>query len=213
MKIRVGCFDLDRTLTVGISGEEHLARALGFEEKVQELERRYATGEINNREVAERNAEHYRGRKRADLDTIIKTTPVIKGIRETVDKLHAEGISVIIGTIDWSFIAECFQQEYGFDASSGVVMGEDPPGTLSGKVARHFEEQDKVSFVEEFCRPRGITLEEVAAVGDSRSDIPLFEKVGLAIALNATPQAREAADLSIESDDLTVALKPILAGR
>jgi len=55
-------------------------------------------------------------------------------------------------------------------------------------------------------------MAEVAAVGDSRSDIPLFRKVGLAIALNATPKAREAAHIALEGNDLTIVLEPILRG-
>jgi phosphoserine phosphatase len=42
----------------------------------------------------------------------------------------------------------------------------------------------------------------VAAVGDSRSDVPLFERVGMSIALNATPDARAAATHALDTEDL-----------
>ena len=56
---------------------------------------------------------------------------------------------------------------------------------------------------------RVISIAEVVAVGDSRSDIPLFGKVGLAIALNATQAACEAAHLSLDGQDLTLILPHI----
>lgn len=202
---------MDRTLTVGTSCDSCLGRALGFADSLLELERAYAAGQMTNREVALRDAENYRGRKRADMIPLIQTVPRIGGIAETVNKLHAEGMTVLLNTIGWAFIAEQFKHEFGFDAVSGVVAGEDPPGTFNGVIERHFDEHDKVTFAEEYCRRKGITMAEVAAVGDSRSDVPLFEKVGLAIALNATPAAREAADLCFDSNDLSVVLGPILS--
>jgi phosphoserine phosphatase len=142
---------------------------------------------------------------------LLQTLPRIGGIGETVKRLHGEGIAVLLNTIGWSFIAEEFQREFGFDAVSGVVAGEDPAGVFNGIIDRHFDEHDKVTFAEAHVGGKGITMAEVAAVGDSKSDIPLFEKVGLAIALNATPAAREAAHVHFESDDLTVVLEPILS--
>jgi phosphoserine phosphatase len=69
-------------------------------------------------------------------------------------------------------------------------------------VARYFDEHDKLCFVEKWCADNGYSMSQVAAVGDSRSDVPLFGSVGLSIALNATPDARRAAMHAFETDDL-----------
>ena len=121
-------------------------------------------------------------------------------------------MAVVIGTITWAFAAEYFQRKYGFDAFSGVVMGESADGILTGKIEKLFDEHDKAAFVESFCRDRAIAMNEVAAVGDSRSDIPLFGQVGLAIALNAIPAARGAAHLSLDGNDLGIVFEPIMSG-
>jgi len=213
VKIRAVSFDLDGTLITGTSGDAHLGRKLGFIDDILEWDRRYVAGEMTEREFAEKDAAHYRGRKRADMEEILKTAPRISGIKETVDKLHGEGLYVLLGTVAWGFVAEYFQKLYGFDATSGSTMTEDPSGVFDGVIMKHFDEYDKAAWVENLCAKRGISMAEVAAVGDSRSDIPLFGKVGLAIALNGTPKARAAAHLSIESKDLTVVLEPILGGR
>jgi phosphoserine phosphatase len=75
-------------------------------------------------------------------------------------------------------------------------------GVLSGAVSRYFDERGKVRFVEEWCAKNGYLMNHVAAVSDSRSDVPLFHRVGLSIALNATPDARAAATNVLDTEDL-----------
>ncbi|HEY5344326.1 MAG TPA: HAD hydrolase family protein [Solirubrobacteraceae bacterium] len=53
----------------------------------------------------------------------------------------------------------------------------------------------------------------VAAIGDSRSDVPLFRRVGMSIALNATPDARAVATYVINTEDLRDVLAPLMADR
>jgi hypothetical protein len=51
--------------------------------------------------------------------------------------------------------------------------------------------------------------------GDSRSDVPLFERAGMSIALNATPDARAAATHVLDTDnlcDVLALLRPVRAG-
>jgi phosphoserine phosphatase len=108
----------------------------------------------------------------------------------------------LVTTVTWKFAAEFFQDRYGLDAVSGCEMEEDENGILQGKVKKHFEAEEKIDFLQSFCLPRGIDLEQCVAVGDSRSDIPLFGKVGLAIALNATADAEAAAHVALRTADL-----------
>ena len=102
----------------------------------------------------------------------------------------------------WRFAAEVLRERYGFVAASGTELGEEPEGVLSGRVSLYFDEHDKRRFVEDWCAARDLRLERCLAVGDSRSDIPLFEAVGFSIALNATPAARAAATVALDTEDL-----------
>ena len=155
MRIRTVCFDLDGTLVIG-TADAHLGRALGFMEDIVEWDRRYVAGEMTAREFAEKDAGHYRGRRRADMVQILKDTPVIAGIRETIARLHSEKMFLMVGTLAWAFAAEHFQKEYGFDATNGCGMGEDSSGAFDGVISNHFDEYDKASWVEELCGKRGI---------------------------------------------------------
>jgi 3-deoxy-D-manno-octulosonate 8-phosphate phosphatase (KDO 8-P phosphatase) len=62
-------------------------------------------------------------------------------------------------------------------------------------VTRYFEGlRDKVPVLEELCRTLGLTADDVAAVGDELVDLPLFHRVGLAVAVaDAVPEVTAAA--------------------
>lgn len=62
-------------------------------------------------------------------------------------------------------------------------------------VTRFFEGlRDKVPVLEELCRGLGLSPEEVATVGDELVDLPLFHRVGLAVAVaDAVPEVKAAA--------------------
>jgi phosphoserine phosphatase len=103
---------------------------------------------------------------------------------ETLQTLSDAETSLLLGTITWSFSAEMLRERHEFAAVSGTEMAAND-GVLSGVVSRYFDEHFKLRFVKEWCTERGYSMSEVAAVGDSRSDVPLFREVGLSIALTA----------------------------
>lgn len=76
-------------------------------------------------------------------------------------------------------------------------------------VKRHFDEWDKLAFVRSHCEANHIELSQCIAVGDSLSDVPLFQAVGFSVALNATAQAQEAATVALDTDSLTDVLEII----
>jgi phosphoserine phosphatase len=167
------------------------------------LERRYAAGKISNSVVAEEQARGYRGVPLPQVVEKLGDIACIDGIDPTLAALRERGVESLLGTVTWRFAAEEFGRRHGFLAVSGTEIDLDPDGVPTGEVRRHFDEWDKLEFVASYCEANGIELAECIAVGDSRSDVPLFEAVGLSIALNATPQAREAASVALDTEDLT----------
>lgn len=206
---RLVCFDLDGTLVRGTSTCQHIADSFGHGDVLRELELNYAQGAISNRIVAETDARHYVGRRIEEIAEVMKTIPLIHGIDEAFSALRTQGLHLILATVTWRFAAKVVAERFKLDAWSGCVMGESASGILDGAVVTHFDEYDKRAFVEAYCAKHGIAMSEVVAVGDSRSDIPLFSAVGYSIALNATKSAREAASCTIDTEDLADVLKLI----
>jgi phosphoserine phosphatase len=52
-------------------------------------------------------------------------------------------------------------------------------------------------------------MQQVVAIGDSRSDLPLFAAVGYSVALNATSDARVAARATADGSSFLTALRAV----
>lgn len=206
---RVVCFDLDGTLVRGTTVSQHLADCFGHGDLMADLERRYATQEISNAEGADQQGLQLAGRHLGEITEALKSIPRIAGIEETLRQLRSKGLDVLLCTVTWKFAAQWFQACYGFGDVCGTEMATDSEARLTGRVTRHFDKYDKRAFVEHYCATRGLPLSSCIAVGDSHADIPLFQVVGFSIALNATPEARAAATVSVDADTLTAILEVI----
>jgi phosphoserine phosphatase len=204
------CFDLDGTLLPSTTVVLHLSKWNGTETALAELERRYAAGEISNADVAYADAANWAGVPVADMHSALEDAVLIDGVEETVATLRSHGIDSYITTLTWRFAAQFFADRYGFAGATGCSLDVDEHGVLGG-VLDVFEAEDKAEFARGICAERGIGPEGCVAVGDSQSDLPLFEYAGLSIALNPSPDARAAADLVLETDDLRDVLGFILS--
>lgn len=210
---RLVCFDLDGTLVRGTSVSLHLAARLDRLRAVEQLEAAYQRSEVTAAELADATAGWYRGLSRRDVWTALAQIPTIGGIDQALDMLRRRRVRLLLATCTWRFAAEYFQVRYGFDAVCGTKM-EERERTLSGVVSEYMDGPTKAGFLVEFCAREGISLEDCVAIGNSRSDVPMFTVAGRSIALNATPEARRAARMSIETEDLcnVVPLLPAAAG-
>ena len=202
-------FDLDGTLFPGTTTCLELGRHLGHFDLIRDLEERYARGEITNTEVAEADAGAYRGRSVGEMERAVLQIPLIGGFQETIRALKRRGLHVLIVTLAWSFAPRSLARAYGLDGFAGTQMGE-ADGYLTGEVDRHFEAAGTARFVRDYAGRHGFDLSRCVAVGDSRSDVPLFREAGLAIALNATEEARAAADVSLDTGNLADLLPLVL---
>jgi phosphoserine phosphatase len=199
---RLVCFDLDGTLIRGTTVCQHLGDFFGYGYLARELAAKHSEGRIGFRELAERDAEFYRGRNIRDVAVALETLPLIGGAQATMSRLRASGIKVLLTTITWSFAARLIAKRLGLDGSTGCTMGETKEGILSGSLECCFDEYEKRRFVERYCFIEGLPLGNVVAIGDSITDIPLFEVVGYSIALNATEAVGQRASCSVETENL-----------
>jgi phosphoserine phosphatase len=203
----LACFDLDGTLVPGTSTCQHLAAKLGHLEHMTQLELAYSSGKISNDEVAELLVPYYAGLSLETIKSHLESLPIINSVSTVVKTLAGLGIDSLICTVSWRFAAQILAARYGFVGATGVEMRVDRQGVIGRRVTKNFDEFDKRAFVRSYCADRQIPMSRVFAVGDSRSDIPLFGAVGFSVALNATPTAIAAASVAIQTDDLTDVLK------
>jgi len=201
--------DLDGTLIRGTTVCLHLGDWIGHRSVIEDLERRFASGEITNAQVAEGDAPYYAGLSLGEISAALSSVPLLDDIYEGVQLLNRAGIITLLCTVTWSFAATLIGDRFGFQAVSGCVMGANQSGRLSGRVEEHFEPEDKVEFIRAACAPAGITTDQVVAIGDGRSDLPMFAAAGFSVAVNGTAEAVAAASESVQSNSFMDALRAV----
>ena len=202
--------DLDGTLVTGTTALNHLGAWIGHEAIVEGLEDKFTRGEVSDREIAEGYAPFYGGVALADAVEVMSRVPSIDDIGLGVAMLRQRSVEAFIATVSWSFAAQALADLWGFTQVCGADLELDgASGLFPGRVARHFEPEDKVAYVAEHCRRAGIGMDQVVAIGDGRSDLPLFRAVGFSVALNASSEARAAASITVEETSFLAALHAV----
>lgn len=201
-------FDVDGTLVPGTSSSVHLAGFLGHREELAEAEDAYAAGAVDNRQVSELDAAGWAGVHEDEVSGWLDGLPLVAGITETVAWCRRNGLVPVLATLAWSPVGRHLTDRFGFHTFSGPEL-ETVGGRFTGRVARHFDEYDKRDAALALARELGLPPRVCGAVGDSRSDLPLFASVGLSVAFNASPGARGAATVAVDGEDLRGVLPPL----
>ena len=194
-------FDVDGTLVLGTSSSAFLAGFLGHRAELAEAEAAYAAGAVDNRQVSELDAVGWAGVSERQVRAWLVELPLVAGIAETVAWCRRSGLVPVLATLAWCPVGRYLAERFGFEAFSGPEL-EIADGLFTGRVARHFDEHDKRDFAVSQAHGRGVDLRTCGAVGDSRSDLPLFASVAVSVAFNATPNARAAATAAVDGGDL-----------
>lgn len=197
----VVAIDLDGTLLPGTSVLQLLASELGARSLVDSLERSFSAGTIGNDRVADLTAAVFRGARPRQLERVLAAANWLPGISDAVERLAQTGCRTVLATVTWSFAAEIVASRFGFHGWCGTPMNV-VRGRLTGRVESYFRPADKAAYALEECRLLGLSGRHLIAIGDSRSDLELFRVSGLSIAINATPDAISAADVSMAVGDL-----------
>ncbi|MGW5743954.1 HAD family hydrolase [Amycolatopsis sp. NPDC003861] len=201
------CFDVDGTLVPGTSSCAWVAAALGHEAELVAAEAAYVAGELTNQEASVIDARGWAGHTEAEVLARLATLPLVDGIAETVAWCRDHDLRPILTTLAWTPVGRLLAGRFEFAAYCGPVP-EAEGGRYTGNVAEHLDEFGK----RDFALAQGFAPERCAAIGDSRSDLPLFAAVGTSIAFNGTPAARAVATHVVDGPDLRAVL-PVLAAQ
>ncbi len=201
-------FDVDGTL-VPKTSSQHLAGFLGHLTDLAEAEDAYAAGRVDNREVSVLGAAGWRGRNSSDSADYLQHLPLVDGIPEVVAWCRDHDLVPYLATLAWQPVGDYLCQRFASEGACGPTL-EEVDGRYSGVVAQHFDEFNKRDFAVGVAQWLGLSLTACVAIGDSRSDLPLFEVVGLSIGFNASAPVRAVADAAVEGSDLRAVL-PVLS--
>lgn len=194
-------FDVDGTLVPGTSSGQYLASFLGHRDAVAAAEAAWAAGLADGADVERLDARGYAGVSPARLRTWLAGLPLVDGIGEVVRWCAGRDVLPVLATLAWAPVGAWLCDRFGFAASCGPCL-EEAGGRFTGAVALHFDEFAKRDFALETARAAGLGPDRCAAVGDSRSDVPLFRAAGLAVSFNGDARAAGLADACCTGGDL-----------
>ena len=167
--IRVILFDLDGTLTYGVSTTRFIFRQMGEENFFRKLEEDWLVEKTNHLTLAKKVTRRMKGWKLTQIHRALDLIPKMRGIRETVRELKKRGHVLAISTLGYELSAKYFMDRYGFDEVRGTTL-EIKAGRVTGRGMRIFEEHEKALFLRNLARRHQVPLKRTVVLGDSRSD-------------------------------------------
>ncbi|ASU81563.1 hydrolase [Nocardiopsis gilva YIM 90087] len=176
-------FDMDGTLLKGTSASLQIARATGTEAELRDLERAFASGEIDTRAFAAALPEVWPMLTDDHVAGVFRSGPFLDGIADVCGDIRSRGERSMVITMSPDFYAERLF-DFGFDE---VVASRFPalPFTEPPLPENILTPADKPRIVEEARRHAGIARERCVAYGDSMSDAALFRHLAHSVAVNA----------------------------
>jgi phosphoserine phosphatase len=210
--IRMVVFDLDGVLVDIDSSWQALHRAFGVDNEANF--QRHLRGEIDYREFMRSDIRLWGRLSAARLRGILDQVPLMPGARDVVDALHQRHVTTAIISSGIELLAARVQGELGIDHVFANRLITDGEGRLLGDGEAVVTLRNKGVVFERLCQAEALRPGDCAVVGDSRFDVPLFEKAGISIAFNAHDSVVvEAADVVLDGTDLRQILPWVLGGR
>lgn len=207
--LRLVSLDLDGTL-IHPAIFNAVADKLGFGDKLEETTRAYFEGRMTADETFVADYKHFVGRSVADMRAaLVGSDAWIPGIATAVGRLHDAGIRTCVTTDQPDFLAESARELFGVDdlvCSAGEVRH----GRVTGT---YLLESDKWANLARHLKAWRIDAADVAHVGNGRNDVPVFKRVGDAIAVNPMhPEVAAAARAAVSPlDDLNQVVDLLLS--
>ena len=142
------------------------------------------------------------------FEGVFERIRVTEGALEMISSVQAAG--GFVGAVSGGFtqILTPLAESLGLDFARANEL-EIADGLLTGKVlGRIIDRTAKADALEEWAAASSIDLSRTVAVGDGANDLEMMARAGLAVAFNAKPIVREAADVVLENS--LAKLLPIL---
>jgi phosphoserine phosphatase len=203
-RFRLCTLDLDGTL-LATTCFATVGEAFGKGAEIRRLDDLYFAGKQSLAENFQAELALLEGIPVPEAKAALRKGPWMRHIPEGVRALRALGLQVGLLTDQPRFLAE--EAEPTLDP---LLCSEG--GTKEGRIhaASVAYREDKAAHLKGWCKERGIALDEVVHVGNGSNDVPVFERVGLAVAVNAPPEVARRADVAMEQADSLEAIARVL---
>jgi phosphoserine phosphatase len=205
MAYKLVAFDLDGVLVDTISSwvwvHDH------FQVNNDHSLHAYLRGEIDYNEFMRKDIALWLSKQEKisikDIERILSTAPLINGAKELLTELKEHDIKTAIISCGIDILANQIAGKLGIDYVIANGLKTDTDSFLTGEGILRIELADKGKPLKELLERNGIEKANSASIGNSYSDVGMFEVSGLGIAFNPSDDhVRKNADMIIEGKNL-----------
>lgn len=126
---------------------------------------------------------------------------IIQNLEQVLTYLRGKGIQSVLVTAGPIQVANILRTEFGFDAAYASLY-EIKEQKFTGRITSHMGSEGKVDALNDCCARNSIRPVQCIAVGNSGSDIGIFENCAKSIAINYSESLQGKASEYIITDDL-----------
>ncbi len=184
-KIKLVVFDMDGTLLRPRSCWAYIHEHFGTDNS--EMLEKYIKHKINDQEFVKSDISLWQQKsdKKVDekyINSILDEIKPIEGAEQLVTQLHKKGIETVFLTGGIQFLADKWAKKWNMKKALGNELIDGDNGHLIAKI--NASGHAKGPVMEKLLKEMNLEQENVAAVGDTVVDVPMFERAGLSIAVN-----------------------------
>jgi phosphoserine phosphatase len=188
-KIKLVVFDMDGTLLQARSCWNHIHQYFGIDNK--EMLKLYMEHKINDQEFAESDIRLWEQSSdvhinEAYINSILDEIKPIAGAEDLIQSLHQKEIQTVILSGGIKYLAVKWAEKWNMKEAIANHLIDDENGNL--QVIIESSGHAKGPIMDALLDRLKVSKDEVAAVGDTVVDIPLFKRSGLSIAVNTNDQ-------------------------
>ncbi len=198
-------FDVDSTL---IEQEviELLADCAGKRSEVEAVTERAMSGELDFTASLKARVRHLEGLPERVIEETLAKCSITKGAKQLIAAIHLAGGKVGAVSGGFSQLLEPLAKELELDFHRANTL-EVVDGLLTGDVTGPIiDKPAKATALIEWAQSLDLDLKYTVAIGDGANDLDMMAAAGLGIGFNAKPRVRKAADIILDSADLSEAI-------